>query len=151
MFLLVTFGQKNEFVCQQWFSDESMNVTDKLYCNKSEVRWQKFPPYKICWPIWGFLSWSQMTKNAEKLRVPSLSGWHHSGAVCSSLCGRFKGSNDFKTNYFEALGTCKEFVMSISTKWDIGGYFLSWESARLLGAFKPSSRAREWHGWYHQD
>ena len=59
-----------------------MNLSDKLWCNKSEGSWQKFPPYKICWPTWGFLSWSQTTKNAEKLRVASLSGWHHSGAVC---------------------------------------------------------------------
>ena len=69
-------------VVQQWFSNESGNVTDKLCCNKSEVSWQKLPPFKICWPTWGFLSWSQTTKNAEKLRVTSLSGWHHSGAVC---------------------------------------------------------------------
>ena len=62
-------------------SDESVNVIDRLCCNKSEVSWQKLPPFKICWTIWGFLSWSQMTKNAEKLRVASLSGWHHSGAV----------------------------------------------------------------------
>ena len=58
-----------------------MNLSDKLCCNKSEVSWQKIPPYKICWPTWGFLSRSQTTKNAEKLRVPNLSGWHQSGAV----------------------------------------------------------------------
>ena len=86
MFLLVTFGQKKWlFEEQQWLSDESVSVIDKLCCNKSEVSWQKLPHFKICWPTWGFLSWSQTTKNAEKLRVASLSGWHHSGAVCSKL------------------------------------------------------------------
>ena len=47
--------------------------------------WQKLPPYKICWPTWGFLSWSQAIKYAEKLRVASLSGCHHTGAVWSIL------------------------------------------------------------------
>ena len=62
----------------------TVNVSNKLWCNKSEGGWQKFPPCKICWPTWGFLPWSQTTKNAEKLRVANLTGWHHSGAVCSA-------------------------------------------------------------------
>ena len=82
MFLLVTFGQKKWLDARKhWFHDELVKLTDKWWCNKSEVSWQKLPPYKICWPTWSFLSWSQMTKNAEKLRVANFSGWHHSGAV----------------------------------------------------------------------
>ena len=58
-------------------------LSDIWSCNKSEVSRQKLPPFKICWPAWTLLSWSQTTKNAEKLRVANLTGWHYSGAVCS--------------------------------------------------------------------
>ena len=69
-------------VGKKWFHDELVKMTDKKWCNKSEVSWQKLPPYKICWATWRFLSWSQTNKTAEKLRVANISGWHHSGAVC---------------------------------------------------------------------
>ena len=74
----------------------TVNVSNKLWCNKSEGSWQKFPPYKICWPTWGSLCWSQATKKAEKLRVASLSGWHHSGAVWwwLSITMVFAGDDD---------------------------------------------------------
>ena len=68
-------------VGKKWFHDELVKMTDKKWCNKSEVSWQKLPPYKICWATWRFLSWSQTNKTAEKLRVANISGWHHSGAV----------------------------------------------------------------------
>ena len=60
-------------------------LSDIWSCNKSEVSRQKLPPFKICWPTWTLLSWSQTTKNAEKLRVANLTGWHHSGAVWISI------------------------------------------------------------------
>ena len=110
-----------------------MRLTDNWRCNKNGSSWQKSPPYKICWPTWGFLSWSQTTKNAEKLRVASLSGWHHSGAVC-------QGPRSCKPN-LGGLCTWRIWMWWFWRSWPYWGVGRSlWSSYCHRGA------ARLWHG-----
>ena len=118
-------------VGKKWFHDELVKMTDKKWCNKSEVSWQKLPPYKICWATWRFLSWSQTNKTAEKLRVANISGWHHSGAVWNGLLllllwrilwlfffGHFPNLNPPKTHVTN-IWYCLFCLMS----WDDSVYF----------------------------
>ena len=148
--------------------DEEM----KLLCQQSRIGIQKYLR-EICQGNWcGSASWPptamkvvavQSLRCMPSCRIPpqSLQAKFQSGSEPAKTHILWllepvedpKDQNYFKTSYFEALGACEEFVISlnyekIQSSKKICVFFVL-EPARLLGACKPGSRARmDSTGWF---